>query len=200
LRWEFVIAWAVAALCSLLALRLWRGLRRSNAPLPSALLNELLAEVGADSADAEWVRRAAVAELNRRLSDVAFELGSLPARFTALTRICLASGTALALIGYIGASGNQGDQNAGEPTPLARVIELVVCAAGGLVGALCVATIGRMAKQRSTEIRQEWDRASRETGKALGTSLEAPTRSGASKQGDREEGGPTAGRHESRRL
>jgi hypothetical protein len=181
LSWELVFAWSVAALCSLFALRLFGGLRRSSAPAPSALLSELLAEVGADSAESDLVRRATIAELNRRLSDVAFELGSLPARFTALVRICLASGTALALIGYIGASGNQ---SSNPPAPLERVIQLVACGASGLVGAALVLTVGRMAKQRSAEIREEWDRVSRETGKSLGTSLEAPA---GSKRDEREQ-------------
>jgi hypothetical protein len=172
LRWQLVLAWSVAALCSLLALRLWRGLRRSNAPACAVLLNELLGEVGAESFDSEWARRAAIAELNRRLSDVSFELGSLPARFTALTRIVIASGTALALSGYIGASGNLAAESMNAPTPLERVVQLVACAASGLIGAACVVFIGRMAKQRSAEIRDEWDRASREIGKALGTSLQ----------------------------
>jgi len=178
LRWQLVLSWSIAALCSLLALRLLRGLRRSNPPDPTALLTELLVEVGASSVDSEFVRRAAIADLNRRLGDVSFELGSLPARFTALLRICLASGMALSLFGYIGASGQP-------RAPLQRVFELVSCAAGGVVGAACVFTIGRMAKLRSALIREEWDRSSRETGKALGTSLEQPNGKprGAPRQG-----------------
>jgi len=182
LRWELVLAWSVAALCSLLALRSWRGLRRSNAPAGSELLTELLAEVGAGAVDAEWARRAAIAELNRRLSDISFELGSLPARFTALTRIALASGTALALISYIGASANLATEGVSTPTPLERVVQLVACAASGLVGAASVATIGRMAKRRSEEIRDEWDHSSREIAKALGTCLSAPVRQAAGKR------------------
>jgi hypothetical protein len=164
LRWEPFLAWLLAVCCALLAVRMMRGLARSRAPEADALLSELLAEVGATSANSEFVQRAAIADLNERLADVSFELGSLPARFTALTRICLASGTALALFGYIGATGS---------TPFERVLGLVLCAAAGLFGAACVQLIGRMAKQRSTVIREGWDRASRETGKALGTSLEA---------------------------
>jgi hypothetical protein len=188
-------------LCSLFALRLLRGLRRSTVPEPTALLNELLAEVGADSVDSDLVRRAAIAELNRRLSDVSFDLGSLPARFTALIRICLASGTALALIGYIGASGHVANQSASPPAPLERVIQLVACGAAGLVGAASVLTIGRMAKRRSAEIREEWDRTSRETGKALGTSLEAPARSNRDERSDRGQSRAVrAGHRESRRA
>jgi hypothetical protein len=164
LGWEQFLAWLLAALCSLLAVRMLRGLARSSPPEAPALLSELLAEVGANVTDSEFVQRAAIADLNQRLSDISFELGSLPARFTALTRICLASGTALALFSYIGAKGSP---------PTERVLSLVVCAAGGLLGAACVQTIGRMAKQRSAAIREGWDRTSRETGKALGTSLEA---------------------------
>lgn len=165
--WQIIVAWLVAAACSLLAARLLSSLRLLSAPEPSTLLTELLAEVGASAADSELVRRAAIADLNQRLADVSFELGLLPARFTALTRICLASGTALALFGYIGA-------NPSERSPIERVATLAACAAGGLLGAGCVLGIGRLAKQRSTAIREAWDRSSRDTGKALGTSLEAP--------------------------
>ena len=164
--WELVFAWLVAAFCALLAVRLMRVLQRSNPPAAAELLSELLAEVGASAFDSELVQRAAIAELNRRLSDVSFELSTLPARFTALTRICLASGTALSLFGYIGA-------NSSARSPLQRIVELAACAASGIVGAACVLTIGRMAKQRSAAIREEWDRSSREAGKRLGTSLEA---------------------------
>lgn len=158
----------MAAFCTSLAVRLLRSLRSAGAPSPSQLLNELLTEVGADSFESELVRRAAIAELNRRLADVSFELSSLPARYTALTRISLASGTALALFGYIGSSARL-------VSALERVLELVACGASGVVGAACVLTVGRMAKGRVAAIREDWDRTSRETGKALGTSLEAAT-------------------------
>ncbi|HYQ44508.1 MAG TPA: hypothetical protein VER11_21140 [Polyangiaceae bacterium] len=169
MRWELIFAWVIAALCSLLALRLLRSLRLLGAPEPRTLLSELLAEVGASSLDSEFARRSAIAELNRRLSDISFELGSLPARFTALTRICLASGTALALFRYIGAS-------ASSATAIERVLVLVACGASGVVGAACVLAVGRVAKQKTSVIREEWDRSSREAGKSLGTSLEAPVR------------------------
>jgi hypothetical protein len=165
LSWEPFLAWLLAAVCALLAVRLLRGLVRLNAPEPGALLSELLTEARSNAANSEFVQHAAIADLNQRLADVSFELGLLPARLTALTRICLASGTALALFGYIGATGS---------APLERMLGLVACAAGGLLGAACVQAVGRVAKQRSAAIREKWDRASRETGKALGTSLEAP--------------------------
>ncbi len=163
--WEPFLAWSVAALCTLLAARLARALSRLNAPEPGALLRDLLAEVGARAADSEFVCSAAIAELNQRLADVSFELGLLPARFTALTRICLASGTALAVLGYIG---DHADARAPE-----RLVGLLACAAAGLFGAACVRFLGRMADRRSAAIREGWDRTSRETGRALGTSLEA---------------------------
>jgi len=128
------------------------------------LLEELCNELGVtDLSSGEAVRRAAIAELNRRLSDVSFELGLLPARLTALTRISLASGTASALFGYIGSSA---------ATPLERVLGPVACMAGGALSAALVLVIGRAARSRTTQIRERWDRTSRETGKALGTSLE----------------------------
>ena len=169
MRWELVVVWLVAGACALLAVRSLRGVRRSSPPAASALLDELLEEVGATSVDSESVRRAVIAELNRRLSDVEFELGTLPARFTALTRISLASGTAMALFGYIGGQANPA-------SPLARVLALALCAASGALGAACVATVGRVAKRRCAMIREEWDRSSREVGKVLGTSLSVPVR------------------------
>jgi len=165
--WTLVLAWSVAAVCALLAWRVTRAAARLVAPAPSTLLNELLAEVGASAVDSEFARRATIAELNRRLSDVSFELASLPARFTALARISLASGTALALFGYIGAS-------ASLSAPFVRVLELVGCGASGLFGAGGVLAFGRSAKVRSAAIREEWDRTSREIAKTLGTSLSGP--------------------------
>jgi hypothetical protein len=167
LGWEPFLAWLSALLCSLLAVRILRSLSPLNAPEAPVLLTELLAELGVSSPDSEFVRRAAIAELNQRLSDVSFELGLLPARFTALTRICLASGTALALFGYIGANAR---------VPLERMLGPLACAAAGLLGAACVQAIGRVAKERCAAIREAWDRASRETGKVLGTSLEGQQR------------------------
>jgi len=162
LGWPVIVAWLVAAICALLATRSTRRLQRVKAPEAAALLAELQAEVGASDAHSEFARRAAIAELNQRLADVSFELDSLPTRLTALTRICLASGTGLALFAYIGEV---------ERTALERVLTLAACAAGGLVGTVSVALIGRMAKQQSRQIREGWDRSSREAGKALGTSL-----------------------------
>jgi len=169
LRWELVFAWSVAAVCTLLALRLLRTLSRLVAPEPSQLLSELLAEVEASGFDSEFARRSAIAALNRRLSDISFELGSLPARFTALTRICLASGTALALFRYIGSATSAA-------TPIERVLDLIACGASGVVGAVGVLALGRSAKLKTAAIREQWDRSSREAGKSLGTSLEAPVR------------------------
>jgi hypothetical protein len=155
----------VSGVCSLSALQLLREIARLKAPEPAALLAELLAEVGPSARDPEFVRRAAIADLNQRLSDISFELGSLPARFTALTRICLASGTGLSLFGYIGTQ-------ASAHSPLERLSVVMACAAAGLLGAAWVLRVGQVAKQRSTAVREAWDRSSRDTGRALGTSLE----------------------------
>jgi hypothetical protein len=122
---------------------------------------ELMAEPGVnvDAATSDRACRVTVAELNQRISDVAFELGLIPARFAALTRINLASGTALALIAFLRAQAE---------VPIERVAQGGVCAVSGFVGASAVAMLGRTARVRVADVRQAWDRASREVGKALG--------------------------------
>lgn len=162
LGWQAPVAWSVALFCVARARRHLKRLANLRAPEPEALLTALLRELGAVDAASEHVRRAAIADLNQRLSDVAFELGLLKARFTALARICLASGTALALFGYIGAM---------ERPAFERALAVSLCALAGLLGVALVSAIGQMAKVRAAQTREAWDRASRETGKALGTSL-----------------------------
>ena len=157
--WQAPSAWLIGIGCLSLAVRQWRGLARLVAPNPRQLLQELLAEVATFELDEEQRRRAVVADLNQRLSDVAFELELLPARFTALTRIALASGSGLALVGYIGST---------ERPAFERVIGLSMCAGAGLVCAGAISNLGRMAKSKAAQIRQAWDRASRDTGTALG--------------------------------
>jgi hypothetical protein len=127
------------------------------------LLEQLLAEASAADFVNHETRRAAIAELNQRIADVSFELGLLPATFTALTRISLASGSALALFGFMASA---------DSAPTERTLRVVVCAVSGLVGAGAVAAIGRSAKLRVAGIREAWDRSSREIGKSLGTGLE----------------------------
>jgi len=94
---------------------------------------------------------------------VSFELGLLPATFTALTRISLASGSALALLGFMGSANSES---------MERTLRVVVCAMSGLVGAGVVAAIGRAARVRVAGIREAWDRSSREIGKSFGAGLE----------------------------
>jgi len=127
------------------------------------LLEQLLAEASAADFVSPETRRAAIAELNQRIADVSFELALLPATFTALTRISLASGSALALFGFVASTDGE---------PMERTLRVAVCAVSGLVGAGAVAAIGRSAKLRVAGIREAWDRSSREIGKALGTGLE----------------------------
>jgi hypothetical protein len=160
-----LVAWLSAGACVASAVRHARKSQKLGPPAPAELLAELLGQSAPEAGSAptsEPTRRAAIAELNQRLSDVSFELTLLPARLAALTRISLASGMALALLGYIGAS---------SLTPFERLIGFAVCALAGLTGAAAVSAVGRSAKGQSARIRNAWDRASRETGKALGTSL-----------------------------
>jgi hypothetical protein len=126
-------------------------------------LEELLAEPSPIEPIADETRRAAIAELNQRIADVSFELSLLPTTFTALARISLASGSALALLGFMESADGE---------PLQRTLRVAMCAVSGLVGAGLVAAIGRSAKRQVTRIREAWDRSSREIGKSLGTGLE----------------------------
>jgi hypothetical protein len=162
--WQALAASSTAIFCVLFAIRHLRSIATLRPPDPGRLLSDLLAELGVEDARSE--KRAAVADLNQRLFDVSFELGLLPARFTALTRICLSSCTAWGLFGYIGAT---------ERTVAERGLGFIVCAFGGLFGAGAVLFIGRTAKQRTGLIRASWDRTSREVGKALGTTLDNPS-------------------------
>ena len=129
-------------------------------------MRELLLALEVDAHSAadldDNARRLAIAELNQRLSDIAFELEVLPSTFTALVRISLASGSGLALVGFL---------TAVDLPPTLRAIRLAVAAAAGLIGALVVAIVGRSAKKDAREIRGKWDASSREVGKTLGTAL-----------------------------
>ena len=144
----------------------WRRsvqLGRLTPPTAAALLAELAAENPARPGEsgAEQQRRAMIADLNQRISDVSFELGLLPATYAALTRVCLASGTALTLLGFLDWA----------DAPLEGGLRAVVCALSGLVGAGVVSSLGRRAKRTIDQIRESWDRSSRELGKSLNTTL-----------------------------
>jgi hypothetical protein len=160
--WQALAACFIALVCVSRAASHLRRIAALRAAEPGDLLREMLAELGAVAANTEAIRQAAVAELNQRLSDVSFELGLLPARFSALTRVSSSTGMALGLFGYIGAT---------ERALSERVIGFAVCSLAGLLGAGAVLAIGRTAKVRAVQIREDWDRSSREVGSALGTSL-----------------------------
>jgi hypothetical protein len=165
LPWAALFAWVIALGAVLLAVRKRRQVKQLAPPNSQNLLLEL----GSDGAldQDQRARALAVAELNQRLGDVAFELELMPATFTALTRICLASGSGLALFALV---------TSPELTPLARAVRLAIAAFAGLVGAGLVAAVGRAAKAQARRIRENWDSASRDVGKALGVSLEASER------------------------
>ncbi len=141
------------------------NLERLAPPDRHQLFAELTSANDSPDAAAEVARRLAIAELNQRLADVSFELDVLPATYAALIRISLASGSGLALFGFL----SQPDG-----APMARALRLGMTAAAGLFGAAAIALIGRVAKGRSRQIKEKWDHSSRDIGKTLGTSLEAP--------------------------
>ncbi|MEO7037069.1 MAG: hypothetical protein ABI548_24160 [Polyangiaceae bacterium] len=132
-------------------------------PGATALLTELEAEnpVSVGEGAVEEQRCAMIADLNQRIADVSFELSLAPAMYTALTRVCLASGTALTLLGFLDWA----------EAPVQGGVRAIVCALSGLVGAGVVSALGRRAKRTTQRTRESWDRSSRELGKSLGTSL-----------------------------
>jgi len=156
-------AWVVAAVCVALAWRQRAKIERLVPPRGPELLRELLSEHGELSSLDELARQRIVADLNERLADVAFGLRQLPATFTALIRISLASGTALALFGFLANP---------QMSALSRAIGLGGAAAAGLFAAGMVSFVGRSANQRGQAVRQDWDQVSREAGKTIGASLE----------------------------
>ena len=162
LGWPALGAGLVAVAAVALAWRRFVLLERLRPPAVGILLEQLRDASGDVLLESERARALAVAELNQRISDLAFELGLLPATFTAMTRIALASSSALALFAFIHEDGAPG---------AVRTARVVLCAVSGLVGAAAVAAIGRAAKQRVATIREAWDRSSREIGKSLGTGL-----------------------------
>jgi hypothetical protein len=167
LSWSGLLAWLVAIACVALGWRKRRNIELLRAAGPQRLLAELTGECGEPEQLEDGARRMAIAELNQRLADVSFELDVLPATFAALARISLASGAALTLVSVLTESGEG---------PFVHAFRLGMAASGGVAGALAVAGIGRAAKRRSTQIREEWDGSSRVVGKALGTSLAASGR------------------------
>jgi hypothetical protein len=159
------LAWLVAGTCVALAWRRRRSLERLAPPEREQLLAELVSGSENPLQLEEVERRFAVAELNQRLADVSFELDVLPATYAALIRISLASGSALAVAGFLSSA---------DLAPLVRTLRLALAALAGLSGAGLVAAIGRSAKQRSRQIKEKWDNSSRDIGKALGASLAGP--------------------------
>jgi hypothetical protein len=166
LPWAVFAAWAAALSCVALGLRRQRRLRRLEPPECVVLLRDLLGDLHAHDGPnelgqiAERTQRMAIAELNQRLHDVSFELGLLPATFTALVRISLAAGSSCALLGFVAA---------GSDPAMTRALQFFCAIFGGALGAATVAAIGRMAKSQAALIRERWDSSSRVVGKALGT-------------------------------
>jgi hypothetical protein len=151
----------ISAVCSVLAWRRLAKLERLAPPAATTLLLELEAQNPArvGEQDSEQQRLSMIADLNQRLADVSFELELLRPTFAALTRVCLASGTALTLLGLLGSMGS----------PTVGAARAVMCAVSGLVGVSVVSALGRTAKRVVERTREAWDRTSRDVGRSLHT-------------------------------
>lgn len=163
--WRVLAAALISAGCGALAWRRLSKLARLAPPPVSTLLRELAAEnpAPAGAGDVEQWRLSMIADLNQRLGDISFALDLIPPTYAALTRVCLASGTALALLGLLDAA----------RSPLAGGVRALMCAVSGLVGASVVFSLGRTAKRVVQRTREAWDRTSREVGRALPALLTA---------------------------
>jgi len=131
------LAWIVALACAAVV---WRRAQRLSAlELPS--VDTLLGRLGPDELRNPKLARA---ELDEWLSDVdgATRVGSELAR--ALSRVTLASGTALALLALL--------SNASAP-PWAAVFSAFLA---GIVGVFATGFFGRVAEKRARAAREHW--------------------------------------------
>lgn len=116
-----------------------RALSHLELPTPSALLERLRALVPS-GANAATLR----AELDDLLIDVDRETASRAELPAALARAALASGTALALLAV-----------ASRPS-IARLVPAGTAFGAGVVGAMLVSYLGRLARERSQQARAHW--------------------------------------------
>jgi hypothetical protein len=167
LSWWALFAWLVASACAAFGWHKRRGIEQLCPADSQRLIVELSGDFQNPEELDEGARSLAIAELNLRLADVAFELDVLPATFVALTRISLASGVGLAVLSALSEA---------DGSPIQRAFRVGAAASGGCAGALAVAGFGRAARARAAQIRELWDSSSRVVGKALGTSLAGSSR------------------------
>jgi len=125
---------------------MWKRLRRlSKVELPSA---SVLVERARESSGANAEAARVLLELDDTLIDVDGATHALPELASALSRVTLASGTALSLLALASNFGFSTLPRAG------------TCFGVGVVGAMAVSYLGRLASARSRAIRAHWTDAS----------------------------------------
>jgi hypothetical protein len=141
-----VVGWIVAAVCAAIAARHVRRLSRHAAPP--------LDEVGARFARAPNQAAAALdrSELLQEAAEAERALSLAVLLPRSLSRISLASGTALALTTLA-----RGISRAGPSLGLGALVAFI----GGFVGMMVCAAFGRQARSLAAEMRQHWKRVTK---------------------------------------
>nr|UXE44734.1 hypothetical protein Hi04_10k_c3120_00036 [uncultured bacterium] len=138
--------WLAAALCAGVAASHLRRLSRHAAPP----LEEVRGRLARAANDAE--RALARSELLQDAAEAQRALSLAVLLPRSLSRISLASGTALALTTLA-----RGVSHAGPPLPLGALLAFT----GGFAGMIACAAFGRQANALASEMRQHWKRVTR---------------------------------------
>lgn len=156
-----LVALAVALACTGVMLQRVRRLQRVELP-SAAELARRAKESGGEAANPARVSL----ELDELLRDLDGDTRALPELASALGRVSLASGTALALLTIATKFGFASLPFAG------------TCFGAGVVGTTAVSYLGRMASARSRRIRAHWSDASAKARRLIGVGDSVPEREG----------------------
>lgn len=154
-----VVALAVALACVGVMIQRVRRLQRVE--LPSAA--DLARRAKANGGDAATPARVSL-ELDELVRDLDGETRALPELASALGRVSLASGTALALLTIATNFGFAALPFAGS------------CFGAGVVGTMAVSYLGRVASARSRQIRSHWNDATSKARRLIGAEEHAAER------------------------
>ena len=148
--WFTLVALLVALACAAAMMKRVRRLQKLELPSVAALV-----ERAQQSSASDDVARIQL-EIDDLVRDIDGETHALPELTSALTRVALASGTALALLSLATNFGFQSLPYAG------------ACFGTGVVGAMLVSYLGRLASVRSRAIRTHWREVSAKARRQIG--------------------------------